>query len=133
MSEQNINWQPTSMISVFVEMVTEMLESAQAQLANLKRAQEKPHVLDNEIIERLLTSYGEQNTLIPIYLEQCQRWQEESLNDKQTEWVADIENNLTSLQLINQEILRIAEFCSDKTINKALGKSDIEAGLELFK
>jgi len=133
MSEQNINWQPTSMISVFVEMVAEMLESAQAQLANLKRAQEKPHVLDNEIIERLLTSYGEQNTLIPIYLEQCQRWQEESLNDKQTEWVADIENNLTSLQLITQEILRIAEFCSDKTINKALGKSDIEAGLELFK
>jgi hypothetical protein len=121
------------MISVFVEMVAEMLESAQAQLANLKRAQEKPHVLDNEIIERLLTSYGEQNRLIPIYLEQCQRWQEESLNVKQTEWVADIKNNLTFLQLINQEILRIAEFCSDKTINKVLGKSDIEAGLELFK
>ena len=133
MTDKKINWQPISMISVFVEMINEMLESAEIQLNQLRQAKDKPHVLDDEIINRILKSYNEQNELIPVYLQQCQRWLEEELNDKQQAWVTEIKDNATSLLLINKEIIDTANSISDKTIDKILKKSDAEVALNLFQ
>ena len=130
MTDKQIKWQPTSMISVFLEMINEMLESAEIQLQQLKQAKDKPHVLDDEIISRILKSYGEQNELVPVYLQQCHRWKEEELNEKQTTWVAEIEDYATSLLLINKQILDFANSISDKTIDKILSKSDSEVALD---
>ena len=133
MTDKQIKWQPTSMISVFLEMINEMLESAEIQLQQLKKAKDKPHVLDDEIISRILKSYGEQNELVPVYLQQCHRWKEEELNEKQTTWVAEIEDYATSLLLINKQILDFANSISDKTIDKILSKSDAELALDLLQ
>lgn len=133
MIDKQINWQPISMISVFVEMINYMLESAEIQLNQLKQAKDKPHVLDDEIINRILKSYNEQNELIPVYLQQYQRWKEEELNDKQQNWITEIKDNATSLLLINKEILDIANSISDKTIDKILQKSDAEVAIDIFK
>ena len=133
MTDKQIKWQPTSMISVFLEMINEMLESAEMQFQQLKQAKDKPHVLDDEIISRILKSYGEQNELVPVYLQQCHRWKEEELNEKQTTWVAEIEDYATSLLLINKQILDFANSISDKTIDKILSKSDAELALDLLQ
>lgn len=133
MTDKQIKWQPTSMISVFLEMINEMLESAEIQFQQLKQAKDKPHVLDDEIISRILKSYGEQNELVPVYLQQCHRWKEEELNEKQTTWVAEIEDYATSLLLINKQILDFANSISDKTIDKILSKSDAELALDLLQ
>ena len=130
MTDKQIKWQPTSMISVFLEMINEMLESAEIQLQQLKQAKDKPHVLDDKVISRILKSYGEQNELVPVYLQQCHRWKEEELNEKQTAWVAEIEDYATSLLLINKQILDFANSISDKTIDKILSKSDSEVALD---
>jgi len=129
MIDKQIKWQPTSMISVFLEMINEMFESSEIQLHQLKKAKDKPHVLDDEIITRILKSYSEQNELIPVYLQQCHRWKEEDLNEKQIAWVTEIEDYATSLLLINKQILDFANNISDKI----LSKSDAEVALDFLQ
>ena len=132
MTDKPINWQPLSMIPVFIEMVDEMLESAEIQLIQLKQAEHKPHVLDDETVNRVLKSYSDQNELMPIYLQQCQRWEKEELNDNQRLWVSAIKEQSTALIRVNEKIIQIARDLSNKTINKILEKSDLEVALDFL-
>ena len=132
MTDKPINWQPLSMIPVFIEMVDEMLKSAEIQLTQLKQAEHKPHVLDDETVNRVLKSYSDQNELMPIYLQQCQRWEKEELNDNQRQWVTTIKEQSTALTKVNEKIIQIARDLSSKTINKILEKSDLEVALDFL-
>lgn len=132
MTEKPINWQPVSMIPVFIEMVDEMLKSAEIQLTQLKQAEHKPHVLDDETVNRVLKSYSDQNELMPIYLQQCQRWEKEELNDNQRQWVSTIKEQSTALIEVNEKIIQIARDLSSKTVNKILEKSDLEVALDFL-
>jgi hypothetical protein len=132
MTDKPINWQPLSMIPVFIEMVDEMLKSAEIQLTQLKQAEHRPHVLDDETVNRVLKSYSEQNELMPIYLQQCQRWEKEELNDNQRQWVSTIKEQSTALTIVNEKIIQIARDLSSKTINKILEKSDLEVALDFL-
>jgi len=131
-NSRKVNWQPLSMIPLFLKMVGGMLESAQEQLGNLQQAKHKPHVLDDEIIQRLLKLYPEQKEDIPYYLEQCQRWKNETTNPDQIKNIVIIENKLNELKQVNQQILSLVDYCKDRTINKILAKDDLELGLDFL-
>ena len=131
-NSRKVNWQPLSMIPLFLKMVDGMLESAQEQLGNLQQAKHKPHVLDDEIIQRLLKLYPEQKEDIPYYLEQCQRWKNETTNPDQIKNIVIIENKLNELKQVNQQILSLVDYCKDRTINKILAKDDLELGLDFL-
>ena len=118
--------QPTSMIPVFHETSFGMLDAAKEQLASLKKAEGRAHVLNDEIIERVLKTFTEQTDYIPTFLEQCQQWRKEALNERQLQWVSDIEHNVKMLAKINPDILALAKSYEDKTINSILGMDEDE-------
>lgn len=48
------NWQPLSMLPMMADLVSGMLDEVNTQLQTLRQAQEKPHVLDDYTVGRVL-------------------------------------------------------------------------------
>lgn len=60
------NWQPLSMLPMMTDMVAGMLDEVNTQIQSLRAAQEKPHVLDDYTVGRVLKVYGEQQDLLYV-------------------------------------------------------------------
>ena len=54
---------------MIAEVIDGMLSDAETQWPNLDVARDKPYVLDDATIERLIRCYSEQRTYVPIYKE----------------------------------------------------------------
>lgn len=125
MTTQQPNWQPTTMIPMFVEMAEGMLDSGKDRLANMQQSQHKAYVLDDSTVDRVIRAYTEQKSYPPLYVEQCQRWEKEQLSPYEREQVETVKACITQLSPMVDTILRIATACKAGTIEQVLGKDDI--------
>jgi hypothetical protein len=130
MPQTTPNWQPLSMLPMMAEMVSGMLDEVQKQLQNLRAAQEKPHVLDDDTVGRVLKVYGEQQDFLWVYEAQLARWQQEHLTPQQQQQTEQMAAQLTQLKPGLSEILELAEDLKGQTIESVLGKSDAELALD---
>lgn len=132
MMKSTPNWQPLSALPMMASMVSEQLADVQQQLDTLKSVQSRPHVLDNETVERMLQVYGEQHTFLWVYDEQVMRWQREALTNEQRLMLEEMAQQLIELNSALTEILSMAEAFKGKTIESILGKSDLEIAMEFL-
>lgn len=126
------NWQPTTMIPMFVEMAQGMLDSGKDQLANMQQAQHKPYVLDDATVDRVMRAYTEQKSYLPLYVEQCQRWEKENLSQQECEQATTVKDCITQLAPIVDTILRIAQSCKGGTLEQMLGKDDMTLAQDML-
>lgn len=132
MSKPQPTFQPLTMIPTVLKITDDMLVGAKEQLANMKIAKEKPHILDDNIIERSLKLYKEQNDDSALFLQQCSIWEQEQLTELQLTQVQEIENCTHLLIDINNQLIAIFEHCKDFTINKILAKDDLELAFDFL-
>ncbi len=125
-------YHPLSMLPTLLNISEGQLESSKEQLINMKAVDGKPHVLDDEIINRSLTLYTEQNEIIDAFLEQCRRWREQSPDKEQLLQIQQVENCNKELLELNTKILSLVDRYKDHTINKILEKSDCELACEML-
>lgn len=85
-----------------------MLKSAEEQLNNLNQARHRPHILDDETITHIINVYTEQQQMIPIHKEQCMRWREKELNERQLSRVKKIKKTVELLDATISDILKLA-------------------------
>lgn len=123
---------PLSMLPTILMVSEGQLESSKEQLIGMKAVEDKPHVLNDEIINRSLKLYNEQYEIIDAFLEQCRRWKEQSPNKEQLAQIHRVENCNKELLDVNTKILSLVDRFKDHTINKILEKSDLEFGCDLF-
>lgn len=126
------NWQPLSMLPTLANMVSAQLDEVNTQLQSLRAAQDKPHVLDDYTVGRVLKVYGEQQDFLWVYEGQLARWQKESLSATQRQQAEQMATQLSQLKPGLSEILEIAADLKDKTIESILSKSDAELALEIL-
>lgn len=131
-SERVFNPQPVSMISTCLRISRDLRESSLENLASFIEAKGKPHVLTDDIIERAITLYTEQNEDIPDLLNQCDLWRKENLTLQQQKDVDQIEENYFCLAEINEEILGIIYSIRDQTIDKILAQDDLSLALDFL-
>ena len=124
--------QPLSMISMIYDLSKTMLESSQENLENFEEAQDRPHVLDDDIVERSIKLYTKQNEDIVYFISQCKEWRKENLTSKQEQQVTACESNYKELRKSNQRILFLMDDYKDRTIEKILQKDDIEMALDFL-
>ena len=124
--------QPISMIPMIYDLSKTMLESSQENLENFEEAQDRPHVLDDAIVERSVKLYTEQNKDIIHFINQCKEWKKENLTPKQEEQVTACESNYKELRKSNQRILFLMDHYKDRTIEKILQKDDIEMAFDFL-
>lgn len=123
---------PLSMLPTILMISEGQLESSKEQLINMKAIEGKPHVLDDEIINRSLKLYTEQNEIVDVFLEQCRRWRDQSPNSRQLAQIQQVEDCNKHLLEVNEQILYIVDRCKDHTINKTLEKSDAELSCDIL-
>jgi hypothetical protein len=62
---------------LIASMITASLNDTQQHLDTLARAKDRPHVLDDEIIDRVEQAHTEQMQYVEIYAQQIIRWRAE--------------------------------------------------------
>ena len=124
--------QPISMIPMIYDLSENMLESSQENLESFEEVQDNPHILDDDIVERSIKLYTEQNEDIAYFIGQCKQWQKETLTPKQKQKVMKCESNYKELRKINKRILFLMDHYKDRTIEKILEKDDIEMALDFL-
>ena len=127
-----INYQSTSMIPLFYQMAREILDASRKQLSNMKQVKGRAHVLNDELVNRIINLYTHQLKDVAIYLEQCKFWRKQKLSSSQLKQVNQIESNVQELEKINNQILFLVKHYKDGTIDKILAKDDIELVLDFL-
>ena len=124
MTNKQPAFQSLSKIRNILEMTHIMLEESKEQLRRMREAKEKPHILDNDIVDRSLKLYKDQNEDSKFFIKQCNIWKQEKLTELQAIRVKEIEYNANLLTEINNKLFSIFNYCKDRTINKIMEKED---------
>ncbi|MDQ5768647.1 hypothetical protein [Thiothrix subterranea] len=119
-------WQPISMLPVFTDMIDGMLESSLEQLQNMQAVKDKPHVLDDSILGRVIALYSEQLQNHGAFQEQFNRWKKTGLCATDLAEVERLIQQLAKLKTANETILGIAKSISHATIDKIMAMDDAE-------
>ena len=126
---ENITWQPISFLPQIAEMIDGMLDASRETFEPL--CQVKVH--DDYTIKRIFEVTGQQVEDEWMYDEQLKIWLDISeLKAGQRGELHRLQRQMVELKKINRKILAIAEEHKDKTIEKVLGKSDAELGMDFL-
>ncbi|PFT90525.1 hypothetical protein COK81_16065 [Bacillus thuringiensis] len=128
------NWQPISALSMIANMIDEQLEESQEQYITLLETQQKPHVLDDYTVHRVIQVYTDQLEFLPIYIMQLEKWQNEvSLTLTQQNEIKRLQEQVTLWKQVLTDILNLANKLKEETIEKVMSKSDLELGIQILK
>ena len=123
---------PITALPMIAEAIDGMLSDAQTQWPNLDVVRDKPYVLDDATIERLIRCYSEQRSYVPIYKEQLARWAKLDLTGEQRATVKRSQGQINDLDRILSDILDLAQELKKNTIEKLLAKDDAEVALDVL-
>ena len=126
MKNKQPNWQPTSMLPVFSELLDGTLESAIDQLESLRPVIDKPHILDSQTVNRIITLYTEQAEDHWFFEEQLIRWKNKSLSEKEEQEINRLMDQLSKIKLTRKKILKLVREIEHNTIDKIMAMDDIE-------
>jgi hypothetical protein len=129
MEEKNITWQKISFLPQIAEMIDGMLDAAKE--ARMSLCQIKVH--DDFTIKRIFEVTGQQVEDEWMYEEQLNNWlHSPDLETVQCDEIIRLQGQMLELKKVNRKILGIAKEHKDKTIEKILGKSDVELGMDFL-
>ena len=124
--DKHPQWQPISMLPAFTDMIDGMLDASQEQLANMELVSEKPHVMDDATLQRVVRLYSEQLEDQWLFVEQFSRWLQESLKPEETREIERLMAQAAKLKASNEQILQIAGQIQHSTIDSILGMDEFE-------
>lgn len=113
-------------------MIVEQLRDNEIHYETLGEAREKPHVLDDEILDRTVTVHEEQLEFLGIYAEQLNRWSRERLSAEQANEVKHLAELNARSRKVCEAILALAAELKAGSIDRILEKDDLELGLEVL-
>ena len=126
------NWQPISFLPKLTEMIDGMLESAEDVYDSLQQAKHRPHVMDDYTIDRVREAHTTQLGDLWLYKEQLSRWQRAELTPAQATEIKRLQGQIARLRGVLTACLTLSDELAEGTIDKVLGKSDVELALEFL-
>lgn len=124
--DEQPQWQPISMLPVFTNMVDQMLASSQEQLIHMQLAREKPHIMDDATLQRVVELYSNQLEDQWLFEEQFNRWLREDLRSEQIREIERLKVQATRIKACNEQILDITEEIRGSTIDNILAMDEVE-------
>jgi len=127
------NYYPIKDLDMFCKMNSGQLLQVKEQYDSLLAVKDKPHVLDDYTVERVIICYTEQKELLKPERKQFEKWEkEENLNITQKEKINEAYKIIDEKEKIIDNILLLAKELEKGTIDKIMSKSDLELGLEFL-
>jgi len=117
---------------MIAQLIRETLKDTDEQYQTLLAAEDKPHVLDEALVDRVIRLYTLQAEDVAIFEEQLVRWKKEDLTPDQEQEIDLLSEPLQQLRKVEVKILSLAEKLKEGTIDNVLRKSDIELALEIL-
>jgi hypothetical protein len=125
-----VNWQPISQMPLIASMITASLNDTREHLGTLTKAKDRPHVLDDATIDRVEQVHTEQMQYIDIYTRQIARWRTAKPSAVQAKELDRMEKQNQQLRDVTTYVLALAGELRKGTIDRILGMSDLELGLQ---
>jgi hypothetical protein len=125
-----VNWQPISQMPLVANMITASLNDTREHLGTLAKAKDRPHALDDATIDRVEKVHAEQMRYIDIYAQQLARWRTAKPSAVQASELDHMEKQNQQLRAVTADVLALAGELREGTIERALGMSDLELGLQ---
>jgi len=126
------NWYPIDKLLMFESMVLESINNTLEQYALFMEAKEKPHMLDDSIIDRGVRVYQDQMEETTWHERQIARWRQQGLNEWQRVQVDKFEADNNRFRDESKKVLELLEELRKGTINRIIGMSDEELGLNVL-
>jgi ribosomal protein L16 Arg81 hydroxylase len=127
------HWQPIEALAMIAAHIDGMLQADREQYETLLEAKPKPHVLDDDTIDRVIAAFTTQRNDFGLFDEQLQRWAALPLSGQQRREVERLSEQMRLLRENNEKVLTLARELSTGTIDKVMAKSDVELGLEMLR
>ncbi|MEK7019599.1 hypothetical protein [Bacillus sp. FSL R9-9410] len=129
--ENQPNWQPIQNLPIIANLIDGQSADAKEQYGNLLEARNKPHVLNDAILQRNIHVYTEQLEFIWIFKEQLSKWiKEERLTPIEQNEIERLQGQVQQLHSILTDILALTEKLKEGTYEKVMAKSDWQLGIE---
>jgi hypothetical protein len=111
-------------------MIDTSLNDTREHLGTLGEAKNRPHVLDDATIDRVEQVHAEQMEFVDIYTQQISRWRNEKPSAAQARELDRLDEQNQQLRGVTAEVLALAGELRKGTIERVLGMSDLELGLQ---
>ena len=111
-------------------MIDTALNDTREHLDTLSKAKDRPHVLDDATIDRVEQVHTEQMTYVDIYTQQIGRWRKEKPSASQSRELDRMDEQNQQLRGVTADVLALASELRKGTIERVLGMSDLELGLQ---
>lgn len=126
------NWRPISSLPLIATAIDGMLEAAREQYPALEQAKNRPGVLDDFTVERVVNVYTQQASDLWLYEEPLRRWKEQKLTQAQHQEVTRLEGQLEQLRTQIDTILLLVKDLLPMTIESLMSKSDLEIAMDVL-
>ena len=127
---EQVNWQPINQMPLIASMITASLNDTSEHLGTLTKAKDRPHLLDDATIDRVEQVHTEQMQYIDIYTRQIARWRTAKPSAVQAKELDRMEKQNQQLRDVTTDVLALAGELRKGTIERILGMSDLELGLQ---
>ncbi len=125
-----VNWQPISQIPLIASMISTSLTETREHLGTLTKAKDRPHVLDDATIDRIEQVHTEQMEFVGIYSQQIARWRAGKPFPARITELDRMDTQNQQLREVTKAVLDLAGELRKGTIDRVLGMSDLELGLQ---
>ena len=128
--KDSVNWQPIRAMPLIARMIDGALDDTREHLKALGEARLRPHVLDDATINRVEQVHAEQLEFVDIYAQQISRWRTGKPSADQTRELDRMEAQNQQLRAATADVLALAGELRKGTIERVMGMSDLELGLQ---
>ncbi len=108
-----------------------MLANAEKHDKTIQEAQGRSYAFDDALVARIVQVHTDQLEDHWLFKEQLSRWSQDELATQRRE-VERLQTQAVKLQEVLQAILAFAETLKPNTIEKVLGKSDVEVAVDFL-
>lgn len=129
---RQMNIHSLDMLPLYLEMSQGQFSSSFEQLQYFEACKDRPHVLDDDIINRTIKLHEEQKEYSLITREQCRLWRLQKPSADELEDIEIVETFIKKLQQVNTQILFLAYHFKDHTIDRILEKDPCELALDFL-
>jgi len=99
------NFYPIDNIGMFEDLTIAGIENTEENLASFMEAKDKPHVLDDEIVDRGIRLYKNQLEDADCMDKQIAMWKKQTLTDEQSQRVESLSNENNKFRELSNFIL----------------------------
>jgi hypothetical protein len=131
-NKQQPRWRPISELPLIASLIDGTLANTEEQYQTFSEIKNKPHVLDDAIVERTIKLYRAQLNDHCLFEEQIRLWSDSELTSRQRQEVERLSAGLVKLKEKSEAILKLMDTIKDRTIDKILAKDDIKIAIDVL-